>query len=309
MTAPALPPLTLVVMAAGMGSRYGGLKQLEPVGPGGECIIDYSIHDAAKAGFRRAVFIVRPDLCETFEQLIGKRLEAVMPVELATQRLDDLPPPFTPPAGRSKPWGTAHALRAARHTVNTPFGLINADDYYGKESFELLASQLQTACVAPDNHSLVAFALRNTLSPSGTVSRGVCDVNGQSALRSIREHTKVQQHADGLIRDAASEDSPVFAGDEPVSMNMLGFHPSIFDRVEEAFRTFCATRLHESGSECYIPSVLDPLIQAGSITMHVAISPEPWYGITYREDKERIQNALANRPLPANNTPQCLGTH
>ncbi len=283
---------TLVILAAGMGSRYGGLKQLDPVGPGGEVVMDYSVYDALRAGFGRVVPVIRPDLEQDFRACIGRRLEQHVDVDYAFQTLDRLPAPFAVPPGRKKPWGTAHAILSARDQVHTPFAVINADDFYGRRSFETLARYLQAAPADSTDYCMVGFELRNTLSEHGTVSRGLCRVNPEGWLESVTEFTKIGFDARRRIVNTAEGHETVFQGGEPVSMNTWGFFPNFFQSLEKAFVRF----LHEQGAqeraEFYIPSVIDPLIRSGAARVRVLRTNDQWFGVTYNDDKPFVMQAV-----------------
>jgi dTDP-glucose pyrophosphorylase len=277
---------TLVVMAAGMGSRYGGLKQIDPVGPNGEIVIDYSIHDAIQAGFGKAVFIIRRDIESSFRDVLGKNIEKRMDVEYAFQDLTDLPPGFSVPEGRTKPWGTAHAIYAARDLVREPFAVINADDLYGTESFHALADQLRRTDPASVDYSMVAYILRNTLSDHGSVTRGVCDIE-EGLLRTVHERGKIEPDAGGA-RYLDGENWFSLTGNELVSMNMWGFTPRLFDQISEGFPRFLTRSGQEAKSEYLIPVVVDDLIRSGQAVVHALRSNAKWLGVTYPEDKATV---------------------
>src|SRR5215472_15547502 len=233
---------TLLVMAAGMGSRYGGLKQIDPLGPAGETIIDYSIYDAQRAGFAKLVFVIRKDIEEPFKETVGARFEKRMPVEYVFQELDKIPAPFAVPNGRTKPWGTTQAVLMAADVIREPFAVINADDFYGAESYRVLSEHLVSGA---KDYAMVGFILRNTLSDFGSVARGVCRVNAQGYLETVEELTNIVRDGDHAKNtDPAGNVTPL-SGDEPVSMNMWGFTPEIFDQLRGVFHSF----LERSGSE------------------------------------------------------------
>lgn len=283
---------TLLIMAAGMGSRYGGLKQMDSVGPCGETLLDYSIFDAARSGFKKVVFIIRKDFDAEFRRRVGSRFSSVLPVEYVHQEIDDIPGDFQVPEGRTKPWGTGHAVLAARHVIREPFCLVNADDFYGREAFEEMAGFL-TGAVAPDVHALVAYNLQNTLSENGTVSRGLCRDDGQGFLASVRELTSIGRSADGI--EAFSDPGIKLNGSEPVSMNFWGFHPAIFPVVEKTFHEFLANQIANPKSEFYIPYAVDALIQSGKAKVRLLRCDSEWFGVTYREDREPVQKAIKSR--------------
>ena len=271
---------TLLVMAAGMGSRYGGLKQIDPVGPYGETIIDYSVYDAVRAGFARLVFIIRRDIEAPFREAIGSRFETRIAVDYVFQELANLPQGFTVPEGRAKPWGTTHAILQAEEALNEPFAVINADDFYGRESFQVMGGFLRAG---GGDYSMVGYTLRNTLSEHGSVSRGVCECDTQDYLRAITELTKVEKHG----RGAQAGDSAL-TGDELVSMNFWGFTPLVFAQLRERFFEFMHRLGQELKSECYIPTTVNELVAAGVARVKVLRTPSSWFGVTYQEDKPRV---------------------
>ena len=284
---------TLMILAAGMGSRYGGLKQMDPVGPAGEIVLDYSIFDAMRAGFGRVVFVIRRDIEKPFREMVGAKWEPRIPCAYAFQDLADVPAGFAVPADRAKPWGTAHAIRAGRHEIAEPFAAINADDFYGAASFRALAGHL-TADTGAAGHCMVAFRLGQTLSEHGSVSRGVCLCGADRLLTGIQERTKITRHADGSLWDEPEGGvATKLTGDEPVSMNCWGFMPSAFGALDAAFETFLKG---EGGSspkkEFTIPSVVDGLIRSGRGTVKVLDTTSRWFGVTYREDKATVQASI-----------------
>ena len=284
---------TLLVLAAGMGSRYGGLKQLDQVGPSGETIIDYSIFDAIRAGFGKVVFIIRRDIEDAFKEAIGSRYEGKIKVEYAFQQLDALPEGFSVPEGREKPWGTGHAVYTAKDLINEPFAVINGDDFYGRDGFKLLADYLsQSEDGEKADFSMCGFIMRNTLSDNGSVSRGVCEVDSAGNLAEVVENTKIERN--GTAAKSYMEDGSVvdFTGDEIVSMNMWGFTPSLFDYMEEMFVEFLEERGQEMKSEFFIPLVADTLIKQGKANVKVMTSNDEWFGITYREDKPKVVESI-----------------
>ncbi len=282
-----------MVLAAGMGSRYGGLKQVDPVGPNGETILDYSVYDAMKAGFGRVVFIIRRDIEEVFREKIGKKFEARIPVEYVFQSLDDLPEGFTVPAGREKPWGTAHAVWVARDVVKSNFAVVNADDYYGRRSYELLSSMLSTLEDVP-SYAMVGYQLGKTLSDHGHVNRAVCRISSEGLLEQTVETLKIEPHPDDrtLARYPEGDGFEKLSRDTVVSMNMFGFTPSFFGFIEEAFVEFLSTRREEEKSELYIPTVVNRLIADGRATMKVLRSEDSWFGVTYSDDKPHVVAAV-----------------
>ena len=281
-------------MAAGMGSRYGGLKQIDAVGPNGEAIIDYSIYDALRAGFGRLVFVIRRDIEAPFREAIGGKFEKRIAVDYVFQELDMLPPGFTVPPGRTKPWGTTHAILLAEETLREPFAAINADDFYGRESFQVMGDFLRAG--GPD-YSMVGYTLRNTLSEHGSVSRGVCECDAAGFLRAVVELTKIEKQG----RGAQAEDR-VFSGDELVSMNFWGFTPALFPQLRERFTAFLGRGGQELKSECYIPTTVNELVASDAARVKVLGTPASWFGITYKEDKPQviasILKLVANREYP-----------
>lgn len=280
---------TLLVLAAGMGSRYGGLKQIDPVGPHGETIIDYSIYDAMRAGFGRLVFVIRRDIEQPFKEIVGARFEKRIAVEYVFQELDSLPPGYSVPAGRTKPWGTTHAILMAADAIRDPFAVINADDFYGAESYRLLARQLQSD---NENYAMVGFVLRNTLSDFGSVGRGVCRVSGDDFLQGVVELTKIERDGSGANDTSIAGQSNLLTGDETVSMNMWGFTPRVFDQLRENFQAFLELNNLEVKSESYIPSTVNNLIVGRRARVKVLRTNDSWFGVTYREDRPRVVESI-----------------
>jgi NDP-sugar pyrophosphorylase family protein len=273
---------SLLVLAAGMGSRYGGMKQIEPVGPSGETLLDYAVFDALRAGFGRVVFVIRAEFAAAFRAVIGARYQGRIDVAYAFQSNSDLPPVFAPPPGRTKPWGTGHAVWCARAELDGPFAVINADDFYGADSFAQLAGFLATASGA--RFAMVGFRLANTLSEHGAVSRGLCRAEA-GRLESITEEKGI----------AAGEVGPGrrFSGAEIVSMNCWAFTPALFPGLDAELLAFLAERGTEAASELYLPEAVSALIARGEATVRVLPSESAWFGVTYREDRPRVQSALA----------------
>jgi len=268
-----------------MGSRYGGLKQVDPVGPSGETLLDYSIYDALRAGFGKIVFIIRHDIEQQFREVVGNRFAGRVPVEYAFQELNDLPAGFSVPEGRSKPWGTTQAVIAAESVVKEPFAVLNADDFYGRESFEAVAQHFSSGS---NDLGMVGFQLKNTLSDHGTVARGICGVGSDGYLTSVEEFTKIEKTASG-----AREGERTFSGDELVSMNFWGFQPTIFKDLRESFAAFLQRSGTELKSECYIPATVNELMAAGKVRVKMLSSRSPWFGVTYKEDKPRVVESIA----------------
>lgn len=279
---------TLVVLAAGMGSRYGGLKQVDPVGPSGEAILDYSVFDAIRGGFGKVVFVIRRDFDAEFREKIGRKYEGHVPVDYCYQDLNDLPAPYVLPEGRTKPWGTAHAVRAARNAVREPFAVINADDFYGRDAFAKLGAYLSTVDAASLHFAMAAYRLDLTLSENGSVARGICDVSGDGLLRGVVEMTKLVRSGD-MAENQENPSAPVRVPlDARVSMNCWGFTPQLFVELEARFAGFLAARGAEMKSEWYIPFVVDELIKEGKADCRVLPTDASWFGVTYREDKPYV---------------------
>lgn len=280
---------TLLILAAGMGSRYGGLKQLDAMGPSGEVVLDYSVYDAIRAGFGKVVFVIRREFEEQFRSQIGAKFQDRIQVEYAFQELTDLPDGFTLPEGREKPWGTAHALLSAKSAIQGPFLMINADDFYGTDAFEKMAAELTSAKPedGKSHYSMVGFYLKNTLSDNGSVARGVCKTNADGTLASVTEMTKIVPTADGAENQETDPPIPL-TGEEVVSMNFFGFDPDIFGRLHESFRQFLEVSGKELKSECYVPKEVDDYIQAGLADVRVLETTGKWFGVTYPEDKADV---------------------
>lgn len=283
---------TLLVLAAGMGSRYGGLKQIDPVGPGGETIVDYSIYDALRAGFAKVVFVIRKDIEQAFKITVGARFERHVDVEYVFQELDKLPLGFSVPSGRTKPWGTLHAVLAAADTINEPFAVINADDFYGADSYRSLARYLQSDLL--NYYSMVGFVLRNTLSDFGPVSRGVCRVDRNGFLEGIIELTNIVRDGEFAKNTDAAGRVTKLSGDEVVSMNMWGFTPRIFGQLREQFQRFLERSGSDLSSESYLPAAVNELVLARLARVTVLRTKDLWCGITYREDHARVVENISH---------------
>jgi UTP-glucose-1-phosphate uridylyltransferase len=282
-------PETLVILAAGMGSRYGGLKQLDPIGPGGETLMDYSVYDALRAGFSRLVFVIRRDMEAQFKSTIGQKFERLVQVQYAYQELENLPAGFSVPAGRAKPWGTGHAVLAAADVIHEPFAVINADDFYGPASFRALGAHLRSGAA---DYAMVGFVLRNTLSEFGTVARGVCQVDAQGFLQNVTEMTRIEKDGErAKYTDAAGQTHPL-SGDEIVSLNMWGFLPSLFPRLKEEFSEFLRQHNSERKAEFYIPSAVNKMVETSQACVKVLRTPDYWFGITYRQDRDSVLAGL-----------------
>ena len=283
---------TLLILAAGIGSRYGGLKQVDGMGPEGEAILEFSVCDAKKAGFGKVVFVIRKDIEEEFRERIGNKIEKQIPVEYAFQEMDSALDWLPNPPARQKPWGTGHAILVARHCINEPFVAINADDFYGAEAFQTIGYFLRSDC-APDQYGMVAYRLGNTLSENGFVSRGVCTVSTEGFLTDVTERTKIDRFDDGIFYTEADATRHELAANTPVSMNFWGFHPNIFQELDTQFRQFVQANLENPRAEFYIPTVVNNLLNAGKVKVRVLTSESPWYGVTYPDDKHTVQRALA----------------
>ena len=286
----------LVIMAAGMGSRYGGLKQIDPVDENGNIIIHYSLFDAYRAGFRTVVFVIKPELEETFKEVIGPKVPEKMEIKYVYQVIDDLPEGYTVPEGRTKPWGTAHAALAARKVVNGPFAIINSDDYYGVGAFKTIYDYL---CTHPDSdfyeYTMVGYLLKNTVTENGSVARGVCTSNEEGYLVNVTERTKIVK---GEVMPRYTEDDGAtwtdLPGDTIVSMNMWGFTRSYLDEAEARFPKFLedAYKNNPMKGEYYLPAVVSQLLDEGKARVRVLSSADKWHGVTYKEDKPMVVNAL-----------------
>ena len=286
----------LVVLAAGMGSRYGGMKQLDPVGPSGQLIIDYSIFDARRAGFEKVIFIIRQEFEADFRKAIGDRLSRLMEVEYAYQSLDDLPVPYTAPEGRTKPFGTGQAVLSARNLIHGPFAVINSDDYYGPEAFRVMYEYLSThADTQQYQYCMVGYQVKNTVTENGSVSRGVCVVGSDGMLESVTERTKIVQDKDGVIRYADGDGWVDLPGDTLVSMGIWGLTASFMQEAQDRFSGFLAESLPKDPMKCeyFLPTIISDLIGEGKAQVRMLHSTDKWYGVTYREDKPGVMAALA----------------
>ncbi len=281
-----------MILAAGMGSRYGGLKQVDGVGPHGEAIIEYSIYDAIRAGFGKVVFVIRKEIEAAFREKIGDKFADKIDVQYAFQHVDSPVEGIDEwPAERTKPWGTAHAMLVARDIIDQPFAVINADDYYGASAFDDMAGFLKEEC-SPERQAMLGYVLENTLSEKGHVNRGVCVMNAAHNLTEVNERLKIHRDGDQAFyeEDGQAHALPI---DALVSMNFWGFHPSIFEEIRTQFVDFVKTRGDEPKSEFFIPLFVDKLINDGAITVKVIPCKETWYGVTYKEDKARVEAAFA----------------
>jgi dTDP-glucose pyrophosphorylase len=287
----------LVVIAAGMGSRYGGLKQMDPVGPGGEILLDYAVYDAIKAGFDEVVFVLRSDIADDFRRRVGDAIAAHTKVSYAIQRMDDLPEGFEVPEGRTKPWGTAHAVMAARKAVDRPFAVINADDYYGRSAFEKIARYLSSAADAGGiyDYCMVGYVLRNTLTEHGHVARGVCGVSYEGLLTSVVERTRIQPF-EGVVKFTEDgENWTEIDAETIVSMNMWGFTPSYIVELERRFPAFLEENIDKPKAEYFVPAVVDQLVAEGKATVRVLPTDEKWFGVTYKPDMALARQAVREK--------------
>ncbi len=279
--------ITLVVMAAGMGSRFGGLKQLEPIASGGRVLLDFSVLDAVRAGFDKVVFVIKKEIDEPFRRLVGDRIAKSVHVEYVYQELENLPSGYRCPEGRKKPWGTAQAILACRDAVHEPFAVVNADDYYGADAFVKMAAFLRGES---DEYAMVGYRLANTLTENGYVSRGVCRVE-DGYLVEINERTKIT--SDCRYTEDGGESFVTLSPDSVVSMNLWGLRPDVFDYIECGFCRFLDAHISEEKSEYYLPLVLSELIRENEKRVRVLTASDKWYGVTYREDKESVVSAIA----------------
>lgn len=287
---------TLVVLAAGMGSRYGSLKQMDGVGPNNEAIIDYSIYDAVQAGFGKVVFVIRHSFEQEFREVFSKEhFGGKIDVEFVFQELDYLPEGFTVPEGRIKPWGTCHAVMMAAPVVDGPFAVINADDFYGREAYITLAEYLRQVEGTQGNYSMVGYNLRNTLSDYGTVSRGECSVDESDNLVSIVERTAIERGTDGIVRYKDENGEHPIDENTTVSMNLFGFTPDFFSKTEELFKEFLSnpTNMSNLKSEFFIPLCVNTLINQKRVSLKVLTSEAKWFGVTYKEDKPEVVSKIS----------------
>ena len=277
--------ITLLVMAAGMGSRYGGLKQLDAVGPSGETIIDFSVYDAIRAGYNKVVFIIREDFEKQFKEKISNQYQDKIEVEIVYQDLHDLPNSFSCPKDRSKPWGTGHAILAARNVISEPFAAINGDDFYGRESFKIISDHYSSV---NSGFAMAAFQLDKTLSDYGSVSRGICEQNLNQLVTVVETHGIKKSSAGNIECDR----DILLLGNELVSMNMWGFMPSVFDHLEKMFNEFLDENISDLKSEFLIPSVVNDLIEKNIEKVQVLKTKSTWFGVTYIEDKPFVKNQI-----------------
>lgn len=294
---------TLLILAAGMGSRYGGLKQIEPVGPNGETILEYSVFDAIRAGFGKVVFVIRESFAADFKERFESKLAGKIEIEYVYQEINKLPEGFQLPAGREKPWGTGHAVLMAKDAIKEPFAAINADDFYGAEAYKVIADFLKKS-VGNDKYAMVGYQLNNTMSEFGSVSRGICVTDSHNHLTQITETHKIRQEANVILCESGNNENVELTGKETVSMNFWGFHPSIFNNIENQFIEFLTNNIEVPKSEFYIPFVVFEMIQKNQISVEVLTANSPWFGVTYKDDKayvmEQIQSLTNQGIYPKN---------
>ena len=280
------------VLAAGMGRRYGGLKQIDGLGPNGETIMDYSVFDALRAGFGKIVFVIRKDFADDFKRVVLAKYEGKVPCEICFQAIENVPEGYTYNPERTKPWGTNHAVLMGKDLIKEPFAVINADDFYGKESFEVLAKFLNEVAGKQNQYCMVGYRVCNTLSEHGSVSRGVCETDAEGNLTNVVERTSIERKENGIFYTVDGVDYAL-PENAPVSMNMWGFTPEYFGYVEEAFKTFLKERGQELKSEFYIPTLVNDLIVAGKATCRVLDTTAKWFGVTYAEDRQMVVDKIA----------------
>lgn len=284
----------LVIMAAGMGSRYGGCKQMDPIGGHDQVILDYSIYDARRAGFETVIFVIKREIEADFKERIGSRIERHMDVRYAFQRMDDLPEGYSLPEGRTKPWGTTQAALTAQPFIDGPFAIINADDFYGPEAFRVIYDYL-CAHRSGDEYAMVAYRLENTVTDYGCVARGVCQVGTDGCLTAIHERTRIEKGPPPRFTEDEGKTWTELPGDTMVSMNFWGFNPSLLERARERFPAFLDRALAENPmkAEYLLPTLVGQLIDEGKVTVRALSSGDRWYGVTYKEDKPSVAAAIA----------------
>ncbi|MCQ2343287.1 MAG: nucleotidyltransferase [Paludibacteraceae bacterium] len=288
---------TLFILAAGMGSRYGGLKQIDGLGPNGETIMDYSVYDALRAGFGKIVFVIRKDFEEDFRKVVLSKYEDKIPCEVCFQSLDKVPEGYSYNPERTKPWGTNHAVLMAKDIIHEPFAVLNADDFYGQDSFKVLADYLKSIEGTKGNYCMVGYRIQNTLSENGSVSRGICATDANGYLTDVVERTKIEDKGGRIVFTEDSVDTEIPLN-TPVSMNMWGFTPEYFDYAMDAFKCFLQENGQEMKKEFYIPTVVNELIRAGKATCKVLDTTSQWFGVTYAEDRPQFIlkiNELVNK--------------
>jgi UTP-glucose-1-phosphate uridylyltransferase len=282
---------TLLILAAGMGSRYGGLKQIDPFGPNGETILEYSVYDAIRAGFGKVVFVIRQSFADAFRERFDDKLKGKIKVEYVFQELNKLPEGYACPEGREKPWGTGHAILMAKDVINEPFAAINADDFYGAQAFQCIADFFK-ATVSPGTYSMVGYLIENTLSENGTVSRGICKTDGEQNLVKITERHQIRREGNAIVFEDENQALVEVAGNTPVSMNFWGFHPTLFGHLERQFKAFLDEKMELPKSEFYIPNAVFELIKSKEVKTKVLKANSPWFGVTYPEDKPHVTQQI-----------------
>ncbi len=282
----------LLVLAAGMGSRYGGLKQLDGVGPNDETIMDYSVYDAVRAGFGKVVFVIRKFFRDEFESRVRGRYGKIIDIEFVEQELDLIPQGLELNPGRVKPWGTGHAVIVASNVINSPFAVINADDFYGRDSFRIISEYLSKCSGKRAHFSMVGFSTGNTLSESGSVSRGICTVNKDGYLESVEEHHNIKRNGNVVTGENSKGETVILDENNPVSMNMWGFTPDIFTEGWRLFGRFIEERGNEEKSEFYIPFIVNKLLEEGYARCRVLNTPDCWFGVTYKQDRDSVRERI-----------------
>ncbi|WP_020612614.1 nucleotidyltransferase family protein [Sediminispirochaeta bajacaliforniensis] len=283
---------SLVILAAGLGSRYGGIKQIEPVGVNDEIILEFSLFDAIRAGFGKAIFVIREEIEKDFTKHVLPRFSSSIPCSFVFQHMDDLPEGFSLPRERKKPWGTAHAVLAARKEIAEPFAVINADDFYGRDAFKVIGDFLSQRANEEDRYCMVGYKLKNTVSEHGTVSRGICETDEKGMLTGMEEHTRLEKLSDGVMSYVPDGRELKFSGEEPVSMNLFGFTPHVLPDMERIFADFLREHIHEPKAEFYIPTVANRVVKELGASMAVLRSDAHWFGITYQEDRPAVVEAI-----------------
>jgi UTP-glucose-1-phosphate uridylyltransferase len=284
---------SLLVLAAGMGSRYGSLKQVDRFGPSGETMVEYSLYDALRAGFGKIVMVVKQEFVDDFQEILLKRALKKADINFVFQELKNLPPGFKLPPHRIKPWGTGHAVLMADGAITAPFAVINADDFYGPDSYRIMVEFLsKKQPEGIEEYCLVDYQLDNTLSESGSVSRGVCKVDDLGFLSDITEHKKIRRHGNQITGEADGIGQVVFTGKEPVSMNLMGFNPSMFGHLQSQFVSFLQANAAKNEAEFYLPFAMNEVIRSGEARVKVLHTKEKWFGVTYREDRETVMNSF-----------------
>ncbi len=283
---------TLIILAAGMGSRYGSLKQIDRFGPSGETIVEYSIYDALRAGFGKIVLVIRKNFEDDFREIVLDKAMKKADISFVFQELDNLPSGFSLPAGRVKPWGTGHAVLMAAGKVDTPFAVVNADDFYGAQSYRIMADFLSQAPKSiPEEYCIVDYRLDNTLSESGFVSRGICNADKDNYLTDITEHKKISRNGNE-ISSLTESGKIILTGKERVSMNLMGFLPSMFEHLRQQFSAFLEMNSENKDAEFFLPTAMNQVIKAGKARVKVLPTSEKWFGVTYREDRDMVMNSL-----------------